>query len=252
MKPLRMFALLGAVTLWMTTACKEDEAVAHKTKATQFEKKSQWKEAAEEFALSLTVNPKQEEVIEHLANAHMQLQDFDQVVASMGKLAELKPDPAAKAEVYRNLGGAFVERGMHDRAEPVFLKAVEIDPKDDQSLSWLAEIYAVRGGARDVTAEADPQALDKSVAYLDKVLALKPDDAGTYVNKRIALMKYTEYYKNEKASAEATAAAEKDKARKKELLAKVEEPQAQIDKLTKQVEEISKKITDLTKGAKAE
>jgi hypothetical protein len=49
---------------------------------------------------------------------------------------------------------------------------------------------------------AQPEALDKAIAYLDKVVALKPMDSAGYVNKRIALMKYMEYEQLQMAAAQ--------------------------------------------------
>src|SRR5262249_53167028 len=145
--------------------------------------------------------------------------------------------------------GMWVQQGLPDRAEPFFLKAVQVDPKDDQTLTWLAEIYAQRGGARSNTAPAKPEALDKALEYLDKVTALKPNESAAYVNKRIALTKYIEYEQLQKAEAMKQAAQEKDAAKVKDLQTQGDKAQTQLDKVKKQFDEVNQKIGDLAKAA---
>src|SRR3954453_2837552 len=244
----RGFATLAGLALLAATGCKPDPATTHREKAGDLANQSQWKQAAEEYGLSLDANPKQEDLWEQKAYAHMQLQEFDQGEASMGKPADFKPEPAKKSEVYRNLGGMYVQHGLNDKAEPLFIKAMQIDPKDDASVSWLAEIYAQRGGARAAASPAKPEALDKSMEYLDKVIAMKPTDNAAYFNKRIALTKYLEYEQLQKAAAVKDAEKEKDPAKLKELAAKGDQAQAAFDKLKAKMDEVTQKLTELAKA----
>jgi len=247
MNSLRGLALLGVLVISVAAGCKPDVAVQHREKAAEFANQSQWKQAAEEYGLSLQADPSQGELWEQKAYAHLQLKEFDQVEAAMLKLADARTDPPKKAAVYRNIGGMWVQQGLNDKAEPFFLKAAQVDPKDDQTLNWLAEIYAQRGGARANNAPAKPEALTKALEYLDKVTALKPTESAGYVNKRIALMKFLEYQQNQKAELMKEAAQEKDAARVKELQAKGDEAQAQFDKIKKQFDEVNVKIGELAK-----
>ena len=189
MNRIRKFALLGAAALALAAGCKPDPATEHREKAIKFSNESQWKEAAEEYALSLQADPKQEKLWEEKAYAHMQLQENEPFEQAMTKLADLKPDNLKKAEIYRNIGGVFVQKGLGDEAERNFMKAVALNPSDDQSLGWIAEIWAQRGGARAMNLPAIPAALDKALEYTDKVIALKPNETAGYINKRIALMR---------------------------------------------------------------
>jgi tetratricopeptide (TPR) repeat protein len=243
----RGLALLGALALSIATGCKPDAAAQHRDKANEAANQSHWKEAAEEYGLSLQADPSQGELWEQKAYAHLQLKEYEQVEAAMLKLADARTDPPKKAAVYRNIGGMWVQQGLGDRAEPFFLKAAQIDPKDDQTLNWLAEIYAQRGGARSNTAPAKPEALDKALEYLDKVTVLKPQESAGYVNKRIALTKYIEYDQLQKAEALKEAAQEKDAAKVKELQAKGDAAQAHLDKVKKQFDEVNQKIGELAK-----
>jgi tetratricopeptide (TPR) repeat protein len=248
MKALRRLALVGAVTVLLATGCKPDAATQHREKANEFANQSHWKEAAEEYGLSLQADPSQGELWEQKAYAHLQLKEYEQVEASMMKLADSRTDPPKKAAVYRNIGGMWVQQGLNDKAEPFFLKATQIDPKDDQTLNWLAEIYAQRGGARSNTAPAKPEALDKALEYLDKVTVLKPNESAGYVNKRIVFTKYMDYEQTQKAEALKEASQEKDAAKVKELQAKGDQAQAQFDKVKKQFDEVNQKIGELAKA----
>jgi tetratricopeptide (TPR) repeat protein len=242
MKAIRRFALFAALASSTLAGCKPDLAEQHREKANEFANQSHWKEAAEEYGASLQADPSQGELWEQKAYAHLQLKQYDEVEKAMLKLADARTDPAKKAAVYRNIGGMWVQQGMGDKAEPFFLKA-------DQTLNWLAEIYAQRGGARAQAAPAKPEALDKALEYLDKVVALKPTESAGYVNKRIALMKYMEYDQLQKAEALKDAAQEKDAARQKELQAKGDSVQAHLDKIKRQFDDVNQKLTELAKQA---
>jgi tetratricopeptide (TPR) repeat protein len=177
----------------------------------------------------------------------MQLSENEPFEQAMTKLAELKPDNLKKAEIYRNIGGVFVQKGLGDEAEKNFMKAVALNPKDDQSLGWIAEIWAQRGGARAMGVPAKPEALDKALEYTDKVIALKPDETAGYINKRIAVMKYLDYWQQQKSKADAEAMSVRDKAQRKELLAKADELTPNIEKYKKMLDETSKGLAEAAK-----
>lgn len=243
----RKFVVLGAAALALASGCKPDPATEHREKAINFANQSQWKEAIEEYAQSLQADPKQEKLWEEKAYAHMQLQENEPFEQAMVKLAELKPDNVKKAEIYRNIGGVFVQKGLADEAEKNFMKAVALNPKDDQSMGWIAEIWAQRGGARAMGVPAKPEALDKALEYIDKVIALKPDETAGYINKRIALTKYLDYWQQQKASADKDAVAEKDKEKRKEHLARGDAAMPNIEKYKKMLDETSKGLAEAAK-----
>jgi tetratricopeptide (TPR) repeat protein len=248
MNRIRKSVLLGAAALLLATGCKPDPATEHREKAIKISNESQWKEAVAEYALSLQADPKQEKLWEEKAYAHMQLQENEPFEAAMVKLAELKQDNTQKAEIYRNIGGVYVQKGMGDEAERNFMKAVALNPKDDQSLGWIAEIWAQRGGARAMNVPAVPAALDKALEYTDKVIALKPDETAGYINKRIALMKYIDYWQQQKASADRDVmGAGRDKEKRKELMAKADALTPNIDKYKKMLDETSKGLAEAAK-----
>jgi tetratricopeptide (TPR) repeat protein len=239
--------LLAIAAIWLATGCKPDPAEEHRNKAINFANQSQWKEAIDEYALSLQADPKQEKLWEEKAYAHMQLQENEPFEQAMVKLAELKPDNAKKAEIYRNIGGVFIQKGLADEAEKNFMKAVALNPKDDQSLGWIAEIWAQRGGARAMGMPAKPEALDKALEYTDKVIALKPDETAGYINKRIALTKYIDYWQQQKNQADKDAIAEKDKEKRKEFLAKSDAALPNIEKYKKMLDDTTAKLAEAAK-----
>ncbi len=189
---------------------------------------------------------------EQKAYAHMQLKEYDQVEAAMDKLAEFKKEPAKKAQVLRNVGGMYMQAGDSEKAEKAFLKAVAVDPTDDQSLTWLGEIYSQRGGARS-TAPADPSALKKALEYYDKIIAIKPDLPSSYINERIVCVKLADYEQKQKDAALKDAAdAKKDPAKLQELQAAAADHQARLDQLKKQIDEVTRKFADAQKIAQAQ
>jgi len=172
--------------------------------------------------------------------------------AAILKLLDFRTETDKKAEVYRNLASLYMQKNNWEKAEKYFNEAIAIDPKDDVSLAWIAEIYSQKGGARNMKQLAEPAMLDKAIEYYDRVIAVKPELPNTYLNKRIVMAKYMEYvrlqkeakeqearinYKDKKAAAEATAAAVKH--------------QERIDELKVQFEELTKKFSEAAKAAKA-
>ena len=245
--------LLAACALGLAgpTACKKkepDPAVVHLENGDDLLSKQQFKEAAAEYAKSLEANPNQEKVWEKKAYAHMEDGDMDQADAAILKTVDFKPDTASKAEVYRNLANLYLQKATGERAEKYFLEAVKIDPNDDLSLAWLGAISAERGGARSGKAAAIPEHLDKAMGYYDKVIALKPDLPDTYINKRIAAMKYMGYERRAKEEAEERTH-DRDKAKREAAKAEVEKHQARIEEFTKLIEELNKQFAEAKKKA---
>jgi tetratricopeptide (TPR) repeat protein len=228
--------------------CKEDPVEAHRLKGHELYKKEQWAQAAEEYRLSLQANPQQEKLWEKLAAAYMRAGDSQKAVEALLKTVDFKPDPQAKAEVYRNVAGMLIQGPKPFEAEQYFIAAVKLEPKDDGSLLWLAEMESTRGGARNMEAAPVQEHLDKAISYYDQTIAAKPEALLAYVNKRIVLLKLMNEAKKEKGSAEAVAAAlRKEPERRKEALDRAAEQQARIDELKAKVDELSDKITELQK-----
>lgn len=252
MRQLRNLFGLVLFAFVLGSACAEppNPAAEHREKGDAFFRKSQWKEAAAEYAQSLAADPKQPKIWEQKAYAHQQLNESDAADEAYLHTVEGKT-PAEMAEVYRGLAATYMDRKDPERAEKYYLKVVEIDPKDDLSLGWLAEIYAQRGGSR-VKTPGIPELLEKSFVYYDKVIALKPDFANTYINKRIAVTKLYDTEKNIMDTANADLRREKkDKAKIEALKGKADKAKARMDELKKDYDALSAKWDELQKAAKA-
>jgi len=244
-----VLALFGA------PACKDEPpspAQVHLKAGDGFLAAKDYAKAAEEYGKSLEADPKQEKVWEKKAFCHKELDDIEAAEAAILKTIDFKPDAAKKAEVYRSLAGIYMSKNQMEKAEKNFAEAIKLDPKDDQSLGWLGEISAQRGGARDMKASPVPEHLTKAVEFYDKVIAVKPDDSGAYVNKRIVVGKLMQYEQIQKdAAAKEVEDAGKDKEKADAAQKRVDEHQAKLDEYKKQLDELGKKIGEILKAAKA-
>jgi tetratricopeptide (TPR) repeat protein len=257
----KALGLVGALALTAgLAACKEEPpspAKVHLMAGDKHRVASAWKEAAEEYGKSLEADPKQEKVWETKAYCHQQAGDTEGAVATLMKWSETKTDPAEKAKLIRFCADLWKQNSNLEKAEAAYLEAVKALPTDDESYTWLAEIYATRGGARDMKAAPAPAALEKALEYYDKVVAIKPDNPNTYVNQRVIMYKYIEHYKKQKTDAEAEAQTfekSKDKDAKEKMeaaKAKAEKAQAAIDETQKKIDATTAKWTAAKEKAAA-
>jgi tetratricopeptide (TPR) repeat protein len=233
---------LAVLLLTAVVACKGNSVSMHRDKGYEYADKGDWKNSAAEFGESLRLDPNQETIWEQKAYAHLQLKEYDDAAAALYQFADLKKEPAKKAAVLRNLGGMYMQVPDYDKAEKAFAKAFEVDPTDDQALTWLGEIYSIRGGARGAPTP-DPKALRKAVEYYDKVIALRPDIPTSFINERIVFTKLLESEQKEKdAALKDAAAAKSDPAKAQELQASAADHQAKIDQLKKQIDDVTHKF----------
>jgi tetratricopeptide (TPR) repeat protein len=247
--------VLGVLALGGPFGCKdekEEAAKAHRIKGSDHMSKKEWKEAAAEYALSLEADPKQEKVLEKKAYAHMQVGQMAEASQTVLKMLDFKATPADKAEVYRTLASMHMTGGTTEDAEKYFNEALKLEPKDEASLGWIAEIYAQRGGARSMTAPIVKADLEKALNYYDQVLAINVNSANTYLNKRVVMGRLVAYEQQQKDQALSEAAENaKDKAVVEEANARAAESQKHIDEYQAQFAEMTKKFSEATKAAKA-
>ncbi|NTX02151.1 hypothetical protein HUA74_26085 [Myxococcus sp. CA051A] len=251
----RVGLVFGVLALGGTVACKgeEDLAKPHRIKGSDHLSKKEYKEAAAAYALSLQADPKQEKVWEKKAFAHLQLGEMDKASEAVLKILEMKTTPAEKAETYRTLASMNMQGGATEAAEKYFNEALKLEPKDEASLGWIAEIYAQRGGARSMAAPIVKADLEKSLNYYDQVIALNPNSANTYLNKRVVMGRLMEYERQQKemALSEATENA-KDPAIVAEANARAAEHQKRMDEFQGQFADMTKKFSDAQKATKAQ
>ncbi|GEL68587.1 MULTISPECIES: tetratricopeptide repeat protein [Myxococcus] len=247
--------LVGALTLGgAVVGCKaeDDTAKKHRIVGSDHLSKKEFKEAAAAYALSLQADPKQEKVWEKKAFAHMQMGQMNEAAEAVLKMGELKTTPAEKAEIYRTLASMYMTGGTTEDAEKYFNEALKLEPKDEASLGWIAEIYAQRGGARSMGAPIIKESLEKSLSYYDQVIAINPNSANTYLNKRVVMGRLMEFERQQKEMALSEAA---ENAKNKEVVAeataRADEHQKRMDEYQVQFAEMTKKFGEAQKAAKA-
>lgn len=240
--------LVGALALMGSTACekpKPDPGKVHREAGDAHLTKNEFSQAADEYAKALEINPDNEKLWEKKAYAHQQAGEMEKVEATLNKLAEFKKEPEKKAEVFRNLASLFLQKNDYVNAEKYFGEAAKIDPKDDVSIAWIAQMHAQRGGARDMRMKIIPEELNKAIELYEKIIALKPDDVTGYVNKRIAIGRLMEFEKQAKAASEQEAKDAKDKEKKEAATKEAEKHGAQMDEYKKQMDALSEKIKEV-------
>jgi tetratricopeptide (TPR) repeat protein len=244
---------LFLLSIVLSGCSKSDDAAAtHRALGNDAARKGDWATAATEYGLAAQANPKDRKIWELKANAHIRLDQLQEAAESLKKSAEYVSEPAAKAEIYRQIAGMYVDQKQFDQAENTFSEALKINPTDQDSLSWLGELASARGGARSMTDRPDPVQLMKAVGYYDKVIALNPENLFAYVNKRIALTKYVLVEEEEKAQAQKLVVLErKDPEKVAAAQTRVTQATARLEGYNKEIESLSKKIKELVAAQKA-
>ncbi|MCP3100861.1 tetratricopeptide repeat protein [Myxococcus sp. K15C18031901] len=250
----RVGLVFGVLSLGGVVACSEEPDVAkqHRVKGTNHLAKKEFKEATAEYALSLQADPKQEKVWEKKAFAHMELGETDKAAEAVLKILELKTVPAEKVETYVTLASMYMKGNDLDQAEKYFGEAFKLDPKNETALGWIAEIYAQRGGARSMAAPIVKDALEKALGYYDQVIALNPNSANTYLNKRVVMGRLMEYERQQKEMAESEAKENaKNAAVVAEATARAAEHQKKMDDFQAQFQVMTQKFSEAQKAQKA-
>lgn len=246
---------LVVVAVLALAACKKDPTpseLAH-AKGDELYAKDDYAGAAKAFDESIALDAKQPvKDYEKAAFSHMKAGNFDRSAELLLATLSQKTDAAGKIETYKNVAGMYMQSaGRPDKAEEFFQKAFELDPKDDQTLAWLAELSSQQGGARATKAEADPKHLDKALERYDALIALTPNVPAPYVNKRIVLLKYVEHLGRLKAEAEKSAEENKDdKQVAGDFLDTAKKHQARAEELKLAYEDVSKKLGEVMKAQK--
>jgi len=209
--------------------------------------------AATQYEKSLELKPDQDpKGYDRAAFARMKARQFDQAAALLEKSLQYRSGDDEKLTTYRNIAGMYLQQASDlDNAEKYFKKAMEVDPKDEQSLSWLAEIESIRGGARVQTAAAQPEHLKLAIERYDQLIAMNPGKPDAYVNKRIALVKLINQLLDQKKSILADVETQKDdKQAVADLKQQADDTQKHVDELKATLDETAKKLGEVMKTAK--
>lgn len=233
--------LASAAVAALLVACQEDKpnpATPHLTKGDQHFRANEFAAAAGEYAEALKLDPKQDaRFFEKIALAYMRSGNHDKTAEMLFKGLEMKATPEYKVETYKNVAGMYLQAGNLDKAEHWYTEVSKLDPKDVESMTWLAEISSIRGGARSQQAPASPQHLETAVSRYDEVIAMTPAVPAPYINKRIALIKHANYVQEQRGKAH-------DKAEQEKLA-------ALFDKLKGRLDDTTKKLGEVNKAARA-
>ncbi|MCY1047279.1 tetratricopeptide repeat protein [Corallococcus sp. bb12-1] len=266
----RVGLMLGVLALGGTLGCgdeKAEKAKEFRVKGTNFLADKNYAESTKAYEESLKLDPTQEKVWERKAFAHLQLGQTDDAAQAALKLLDFAKTPDEKAAIYRNIAAMYAKNGPMEKAVEYFQEALKINPKDTDSLGWIAEMHSQRGGARSGSAPAVPEELEKALKVYDQVIAINPDSANSYLNKRVVMAKYMEHANAMRTAAEQEAieaamppkpekgkkavvdpdAAERVAAAKASAAAH----QARIDQLKAEYDEMTKQFGEATKRAKA-
>jgi tetratricopeptide (TPR) repeat protein len=237
----RSIANLLVASALCLSACKGEppeakEARLHLDKGEALFLQRDFAAAAVELEQALKLSPRLDlKVWEKAAFCYMKAGNTEKAAELLVKTIELKPDDATyKLERYRDLSSMYLQAQVLDKAEQWFLEVMKLDPKDDQSLAWLGEIAAIRGGARAAKAPVHPDRLDVALARYDQLIALTPAAPAPYINKRIVLTRYLGYLGEQVANAP-------DRAKM----------QARIDELKAAFSENNRKLGEVQKAARA-
>lgn len=251
----RLLALVAVVSLSGAVACGKKEptpAELKLAKANELFKAADYAAAGPEFEAALKLDPKQDvKIWEKGAFAYLKAGNLDKAAELLLGTLDPKAGTERKLETYRNLAGMYLGASAHDKAEQYFGEVMKLDPKDEQSLSWMAEIASIRGGARANKGPVRTDQLDLALARYDQVSALNPNLPAPYINQRIAIGRYLGHLAEQKAAAEQDARESKDKQKKEAMLAAAQKFQGRIDELKGKLEETNKKLGAANKAARA-
>jgi hypothetical protein len=93
------------------------------------------------FNDAIAIKPYSLRAYEGLSMTYVQLKRYDDALAAMSRVAELRP---VSPLIQENIGGIHMLRGDLDAAERAFLRAIELKTKDDYARQMLQEIARLR------------------------------------------------------------------------------------------------------------
>ena len=235
-------ALLGIATLCAAAACKREptQAELHLAKGNDLFRTQDYGGCASEIEQSLGLDPQQPQAIwDKCSFCYMKANKLDKAGDTLVKAAQVTVKAEDKLANFRNAAGMYMQGNLSAQAEKAFMEAVKVDPKDKDSLEWLAEMASQRGGARRNDGVIQMEDLEAALGRYDELTTLFPAAPGNYVNKRIVLGRIIGALIGKQKYAP-----EKDKEAQAKLAAR-------IDELKAKLEETNKKMSEALKAAKA-
>jgi protein O-GlcNAc transferase len=127
-------------------------------------------EAAALYQKFLEANPALYQIRLSLANCKMELQDYDAAIAEYEKVLQgLNAEPPEKrddklvAQLYANIGEAYLGQNKFQEAEQYFVKSMDINPSDSALAYNLGEILMQAGKP------------EGAIRYYEMAIQIKPD-----------------------------------------------------------------------------
>lgn len=228
----------------LLAACKGDPAVGHRKLGDALFQRSDFAGAAAEYVQSLALDPKQEKLWERLAFCRVKKGEHDAAAEALVKLADFKPAAAQKAEVLRNAAGLFLQGPERLKAERFLAETVKLDPSDEASLGWLAELASEKGGARNDHAPAVPEELERAIGYYDRLIELQPAGNAAHANRRLVVLKYLAHLADEKRRDEQQLRRERDAAAAAQARERLARIAAKTSELRRLLDESDAKLKD--------
>lgn len=242
---------LSVLILIALLSCKEDPAETHHRLAVELYAKGDFAKAAAEYDEVVKLNPKLDEKIQKKgAQAWAKAGQFDKAVAVLERLSSQK-EGTERLTAYKEIAGFYLQQANDlGEAEHWYEKILKETPQDAETLSWLAEIAAVRGGARLASKPADPAMLDLALKRYEQVIELTPNNVAPHINKRIVLIKYLDYLEKQRVASLADAETNKaDKEVAGDFKQKAGELKARAEAMKVTLDEVSRHIGELNKAA---
>lgn len=250
---LSVVSFLSAVAA-MSSGCSTpppDPATVHRQKGDQHVQKGEFAPAVAEYTLSLEANPQQEKTWEKLSFCEHRLGNLDKAAAATVKMVDFKNTPAEKAEVYRVAAGFYLRSLVFteiEKAEKYLLEILKLVPGDESSLTWMGEMAAQRGGARNPRAPAQADQLELALGYYDRLIQVRPETQQPYAHKGIILTKYIGDLEAKRLAAEQSLKWKHKAAEVAETKGRIAEFDAKIAPLKKALEDVNAKIAELQKA----
>jgi tetratricopeptide (TPR) repeat protein len=149
-----------------------DEAIALKN-AGNFD------QAIEKLNEALEKDPKQPNILAHLADAYFQKGDLDAAIANYKKALELNP---ADGTIHTNLGNVYVKKDMMAEAKAEFDQAVKTDPLHADINYYNMGVVMVNAGK-----------YDEALAAFQKSVAANPNYAPSHYQAAMCLVNKAQY-----------------------------------------------------------
>jgi len=153
------------------------------------ENENKAEKALESLNKALEIDSNNKDIIQSLGDMYDKMRDFEKAESMYLKMIEMEPTKMGNyyvvAEFYKRYSGSEGEKGEEgikesktpfQKAEEMYLRRIESEPENPQGYAYIAQFYE---GIAPV-----PE-FDKANMYLEKRIALEPDNAAAWLSKGV-------------------------------------------------------------------